>query len=144
MSSENRKRGRKPKADRQKRRIMFRLNEADRKRMTSMYEKSGRQSISAFLADCVLKKPVKTVVVNKSAIDFGVLLSSFFVQFRAIKNNYNQIFHALIRNFGEPKARSMMKIVENATLQFGLVKKEIEETTAEFILKRKWFWNLSV
>jgi len=127
MFREEIKRGRKPKPDRQTSRISFRLNNADNNRLLQMYEKSGKRSMSAFIADCVLKKPAKIVIVNKSTIDFVMLLSSFFVQFRAIKNNYNQVYHALIRNFGEQKAHSMMKTVERSTLQFGLLKQDFEE-----------------
>ena len=83
--------------------------------------------MSAFIAHCVLTKPVKIVVINKSVIDFVMQLSNFFAQFRAVKNNYNQVFHALIRNFGEQKARSMMKIIEKPTLQFGLLVRDFEE-----------------
>ncbi|KAA6333010.1 hypothetical protein EZS27_018531, partial [termite gut metagenome] len=54
-----------------------------------------------------------------------------FEQFRAIKTNYNQVFHALIRNFGEQKARFMMKIVEESTREFALGKLEIERLTAQ-------------
>ena len=132
MNSEKKKRGRKPKPDRQTHRICFRLNETDSKRLLLMYEKSGKRSLSAFLAFCVLTKPVKTIVINKSAIDFVILLSNFFVQFRAIKNNYNQVYHALNRNFGEEKARSMMKIVEQPTLQLWDLMREFEETATKF------------
>lgn len=127
--NEKKKRGRKPKANRQVHRCMFRLNNKDHERFLAMYECSGMRSYSAFITDCVLNKPLKIIEVNKSTIDFVMLLSSFFAQFRAVKNNYNQVFHALIRNFGEPEARQMMKIVEQPTLQFGLLKKEIEEIT---------------
>ena len=129
MDREKSKRGRKPKAkaDCQIHRIAFRLNDADREQLLQMYEKSGSKSMSAFLADCVLNKPVKKVIVNKSAIDFVMLLSGFFAQFRAIRNNYNQVYHAIIRNFGEQKAHSMMKIVEQSTLQFGVLKRDFEE-----------------
>ena len=125
------KRGRKPKPDRQTRRYSFRLNDADKTRLLQMYEKSGKRSISAFIAHCVLTNPIKTVVINKSAIDFVILLSDFFVQFRAIKNNYNQVFNALIRNFGEEKAYSMMKIVEKPTLKLWDLMREFEETVTK-------------
>ena len=131
MFREEIKRRRKPKPDRQTSRISFRLNNADSNRLLQMYEKSGKRSMSAFIADCVLKKPAKIVIVNKSTIDFVMLLSSFFVQFRAIKNNYNQVYHALIRNFGEQKAHLMMKIVEQSTLQFGLLKQDFEENVTK-------------
>jgi len=60
-----------------------------------------------------------------------MLLSNFFGQFRAIKNNYNQVFNALIRNFGEEKAHSMMKIVEKPTLQLWDLMRDFEETVTK-------------
>jgi hypothetical protein len=129
---EKKKSGCKPKADPRKFRYMFRLNGKDHKRLLAMVEKSGKRSMSAFIADCVLNRKPKIVEINKTAVDFVMLLSSFFAQFRAIKNNYNQVFHALIRNFGEQKALQMMKIVEESTLQFGLLKREIEEIILRF------------
>ena len=131
MNSEKKKRGRKPKQHRQTHRICFRLNETEKNRLLLMYEKSGKRSISAFLAQCVLTKPVKTIVINKSAIDFVMQLSNFFGQFRAVKNNYNQTFNALSRNFGEQKAHSMMKIIELPTLQLWDLMREFEETVTK-------------
>ena len=131
MNSEKKKRGRKPKPDRQTRRYSFRLNDADKNRLLQMYEKSGKRSLSAFLAHCVLTNPIKTIVINKSTIDFVMMLSNFFAQFRAIKNNYNQVFNALIRNFGEEKARLMVKIIEKPSLQLLDLMREFEETATK-------------
>ncbi|KAA6322945.1 hypothetical protein EZS27_027564 [termite gut metagenome] len=128
---EKRKRGRKPKSNPQINRYMIRLNEKDNEQFLSLYRQSGKRSISAFMTDCVLNNPVKVVTVNKSVWDYALLLSGFFEQFRAIKTNYNQVFHALIRNFGEQKARFMMKIVEESTREFALSKLEIERLTAQ-------------
>ncbi|GHV48621.1 hypothetical protein FACS1894181_04870 [Bacteroidia bacterium] len=130
--SEKKKRGRKPKADPQKFRYMFRLNDRDYKRLLSIYEHSGKRSMSAFLADCVLNKPLKVIEVNKTAIDFVMLLSSFFKQFRAVKNNFNQMYSALVHNFGKQKALEMIQIVAQSTREFGLLRNEIEKTTAKF------------
>jgi hypothetical protein len=126
---EKKKRGRKPKANPQKHRYMIRLNDADSKRLLSLYEQSGKRSISAFLADCVLNNPVKTILIDKSAIDFVILLSSFYAQFRAIKNNFNQAYDSLVKHFGEQKAIEMIQIVAQSTRKFGLLKQEIEEIT---------------
>ncbi|KAA6326988.1 hypothetical protein EZS27_023979 [termite gut metagenome] len=128
---EKRKRGRKPKLNPQINRYMIRLSEKDTELFLSLYRQSGKRSISAFMANCVLNRNLKVVVIDKSLIDFVMLLSSFFVQFRAIKTNYNQVFHALIRNFGEQKACSMMKILEESTREFALSKLEIERLTAQ-------------
>ncbi|KAA6328527.1 hypothetical protein EZS27_022590 [termite gut metagenome] len=128
---EKRKRGRKPKSNPQINRYMIRLNEKDNELFLSLYRQSGKRSISAFMTDCVLNNPVKVVTVNKSVWDYAMLLSGVFEQFRAIKTNYNQVFHALIRNFGEQKACLMMKIVEESTREFALSKLEIERLTAQ-------------
>jgi len=129
INVEKKKRGRKPKANPQVHRYMFRLNDADSKRLLSLYEQSGKRSISAFLADCVLNNPVKTILIDKSAIDFVMLLSGFFAQFRAIKNNFNQAYDSLVKHFGEQKALEMIQIVAQSTRKFGLLKQEIEEIT---------------
>lgn len=121
------KRGRKPKADKQLYRHMIRLNNKDNETFLSLFRQSGAKSKSRFIADCILYNPVKIVQVNKSAIDFAMQLSQFFAQFRAIKTNYNQVFQTLVRNLGEDKARSMMKIVEKSTLDFILMRNQIED-----------------
>jgi hypothetical protein len=125
--SEKKKRGRKPKTDAQKHRYMFRLNSKDSKRFVQMFERSGKPSYSAFIADCILNRPLKVVEINKSTIDFVMLLSSFFAQFRAVKNNFNQMYGALVRNFGEQKALEMIQIIAPSTRKFGLLKKDFEE-----------------
>jgi len=128
-NAEKKKRGRKPKANPKVNRLMIRLNDKDRKRFLQMYERSEKPSYSAFIADCVLNRPPKIIEINKSVIDFVILLSSFFAQFRAIKNNFNQVFQALVKNFGEQKAIEMIQIVAQSTREFGLLKREIEEIT---------------
>jgi hypothetical protein len=132
INVEKKKRGRKPKANPQENCLMIRLNDAEKKRFLQMFEKSGKRSYSVFIADCVLNKPLKVVVVNKSLIDFAVLLSSFHAQFRAMKNKFNQAYRALVKNFGEEKTFKMIQIVAQSTREFGLLKQDIEEVTNKF------------
>ena len=132
MNVEKKKRGRKPKANPQKHRLMVRLNDAEKKRFLQMLEKSGKRSYSAFIADCVLNKPLKIVEINKTAIDFTMLLSSFFIQFRAIKNNFNQVYPSLAKHFGKQKAAEMIRIVTDSTVRFRELKNEIEAITLRF------------
>lgn len=122
-----RTRGRKPKADKQMYRHMIRLNNKDNERFLSLFGKSGHKSKSRFIADCILNNPVKIVQVNKSAIDFAMQLSQFFAQFRGIKTNYNQVLQTLVRDLGEEKARSMMKIIEKPTSDFIIMRNQIED-----------------
>ncbi|GHT77545.1 hypothetical protein FACS189463_3760 [Bacteroidia bacterium] len=126
---EKKKRGRKPKAEPQIHRLWIRLNDKDRERFLAMYKRSGKPSYSAFIADCVLNKPLRIVEINKSTIDFVMLLSSFFKQFRAVKNNFNQAYYSLVKNFGEQKALEMIQIVAQSTREFGFLRNEIKKTT---------------
>jgi hypothetical protein len=126
-----RRRGRPKKGAILKYRYTIRLNNADSKRLLEMYKQSGAKSLSRFMADCVLNHKIKIIEINKSAIDFVMLLSQFFVQFRGIKNNYNQLFAVLVRNLDEDKARFMLKIIENPTLDFIQTMKEIEQITTK-------------
>ena len=122
------KRGRKLKADKQMYCHMIRLNNKDNEKFLSLFRQSEARSKSQFIADCILNNPVKIIQVNKSAMDFAMQLSQFFAQFRAIKTNYNQVFQ---RHLGEEKARSMMKIIEKQTLDFILMRNQIEELTTQ-------------
>jgi hypothetical protein len=132
INVEKKKRGRKPKANPQKFRYMFRLNSEDHERFLQMFKKSGKPSYAAFITDCVLNRPLKIIEVNKTAIDFTMLLSSFFTQFRSVKNNFNQAYRSLAANFGEEKALKMIGIIINSTREFGLLQKEIEKITIRF------------
>ncbi|WP_280646809.1 MULTISPECIES: MobA protein [unclassified Dysgonomonas] len=122
-----RKRGRPKKDDILKYRYMIRLTDKENERFLSMFQQSGQKSKSKFIADCVLNHRLKVIEVNKSAIDFVIQLTQFFAQFRVIKNNYNQLFVALIRNSGEDKARFMMKILDKSTLEFIQTMKDFEK-----------------
>ena len=122
MNSEKSKRGRKPSTNPKKHRLMIRLNNEEKKQFLKQFERSEMASYSAYIADCVLNKPLKIVEINKSAIDFVMLLSSFFAQFRAVKNNFNQMYNALVRNFGEQEALEMIGIVAKSTREFGLLR----------------------
>lgn len=76
------------------------------------------------------------IEINKSAIDFVMLLSQFFVQMRGIKNNYNQLYTTLVRQVGEKKAQQMLRIIEQPTLEFIQQWKELEKITLK--LRQEW------
>ncbi|KAA6325653.1 hypothetical protein EZS27_025154 [termite gut metagenome] len=130
-NAEKKKRGRKPKANPQTHRYQFRLNSQDHERLLSMFKCSGKRSVSVFIADCMLNKHPKVVYIDKVLIDYTMLLSSFHAQFRAIKNNFNQVYRTLALNLGEKKAFEMIQIVTSIR-EFGLLKQEIEETIIKF------------
>ena len=127
MDIEKKKRGRKLKANPQVHRYCFRMNSADSKRLLAMYKRSGMKSYSAFITDCVLNCKPKIVEIDKSAIDYVMLLSSFFAQFRAIANNYNQVNKVVYSNVKAEIARQMMANLVKATIEFKVMSQKIEE-----------------
>ena len=131
MNNEKSKRGRKPSTNPKKHRLMIRLNSEENKQFLKQFERSGMTSYSAYIAHCVLNKSIKIIEINKSAIDFVMLLSSFFAQFRAIKNNFNQIFKPLAMKFGTEKAQEMMQIIIPATIEFKSFQERFEEKVAK-------------
>lgn len=133
---EKRGRGRPKKEDVKKHSHMFRLNETDSRRLMRMYKQSKAKSMAQFLEDKILNHPMKIVEINKSAIDFVILLTQFFAQIRGIKTNYNQCFALLVRKVGEDKARFMMKILEDATRDLILSWQQLELITNE--MREKW------
>lgn len=126
-----RKRGRPKTDDILKYRFMIRFNNRENEKFFTLFKQSGIKSKSRFIADCVLNRKLKVIEINKSAIDFVMLLTQFFTQFRGVKNNYNQLFTALVKNLGEEKARKFIKILENPTLEFIRMMREFEELTTK-------------
>jgi len=135
----NRGRGCPKKEDVKKFRHMIRLNDKENRRFLAMYRQSGFKSKSRFIAEKVLNHQLKIIEINKSAIDFVMLLSQLFVQYRGVKNNYNRLFSALVNHLGEEKARKLLKIVENPTLDFIQTMKEIEQITTK--LRNELYMN---
>lgn len=129
--SKKRRRGRPRKEEVKKHGHMFRLNEADSEHLLHIYKASEAKSMSQFLADKILNHSLKVIEIDKSAIDFVMLLTQFYAQFRRVKNNYNQLFALLVRELGEPKARQMIKLLEQPTLDFIQSMKEIEQITTK-------------
>ncbi|MDR0511237.1 MAG: MobA protein [Rikenellaceae bacterium] len=129
---EKKKCGRKPNKNPQTNRLWIRLNDKDCERFLKLYERSGKRSYSAFIADSVLNKQYKIVIINKSLIDYAVLLSSFRSQYRAIGNNYNQVLRHLKAAFPEKTALLMLYRLEKATIEFVISTRKFEEHITKF------------
>lgn len=129
-------RGRPKKEDVKKYPHMFRLNETDSCKLLKIYEASKARSMSQFLTNKILNHKLKVIEINKSAIDFVMLLSQFFALMRGIKNNYNQLNTTLMRQVGEEKTQRMLKIIEQSTLEFIRQWKELDSITQK--LRAKW------
>lgn len=137
--SKNRKRlwkgGRKPKTDPAVYRYSISLNAADNARFLSLFEQSGMNVKAHFITACIFQKTVKTVKIDKAAMDYYMRLTTLYGQFRAVGVNYNQIVKLLYRNFSEKKAAAYLYRLEKQTAQLATLCQKIIQLTEEFEAK---------
>ena len=124
--------GRHPKPDRSKHRYVFYLNDTEQCKLNGMYLQSGMNSISRFLKSIILSKPIKVVKIDKATMDFYMRLTSFYSQFQAVGNNYNQTVKAIKSNFSEKRALILLRQLEKATFELVAISKKVIELTKEF------------
>jgi hypothetical protein len=116
------------------------LSKAEHERFLQLFERSGKKSYAAFIADCVLNYEPKIIEINKPAIDYAILLSKFSGEFRRIGANYNQVLKALKSNFEERTAMKLLYHLEKATIE--LVRSSILITEMITKLRAQIFKNL--
>lgn len=75
------------------------------------------------------------VKVDKAAYDFYTRLTSFYAQFRAIGNNYNQCVKAVHSIYGEKKTLAFLYKLTAETLKLEQLMKQVVTLTKEF---RQW------
>ena len=124
--------GRKPKADPYRHRYVFYLNDTDQCRLDAMYLQSGMTEMSGFLRSVIFNKPIKVVKIDKATMDYYMRLTSFYSQFQAIGNNYNQTVKAIKTNFSEKRALVLLRQLEKATFELVAINKKVMELTKEF------------
>ena len=137
MKMENRikkvnKGGRKPKPDPCRHRYVFYLNDTDNCKLDAMYLQSGKTEMSRFLRSIIFNKPMKVVKIDKAMMDYYMRLTTFYSQFQAVGNNYNQIVKAIKTNFSEKRALILLRQLEKATFEFVAINKKVIELTKEF------------
>ena len=137
MDKNNRinKGGRKPKTDPYRHRYVFYLNDADNCRLDAMYLQSGMTEMSGFLRSVIFNKPIKLVKIDKATMDYYMRLTSFYSQFQAVGNNYNQTVKAVKTNFSEKRALVLLRQLEKATFELVAINKKVIEITKEFEAK---------
>ena len=127
-----RKGGRKPKNDPATFRYSISLNAEENSRFLSLFECSGMKIMAHFITACIFQKTVKTVKIDKTAIDYHIRLTTFYGQFRAIGFNYNQIVKLLYRNFSEKKAAAYLFKLEKYSAEMAKLIREVIQLTQEF------------
>jgi len=75
---------------------------------------------------------MKIVKIDKATMDYYMRLTSFYSQFQAVGNNYNQTVKAIKTNFSEKRALILLRQLEKATFELVAINKKVMELTAEF------------
>jgi hypothetical protein len=136
MDQNNRKKqnkgGRIPKGNPSIYRHVFRLTSEENTRLLSLYEASGMNNKAKFIISVLFNREIKTVKIDKAAMDYYMRLTTLYGQFRAVGVNYNQIVKILYRNFSEKKAAAYLFKLEKETLEMVKLCKEIILLTQEF------------
>ena len=124
--------GRKPIKDRANNRYTIRLNSEENSRFTSLFLQSGVPEKTAFIKNMIFSNVMKTVKIDKAAMDYYIRLTNFYAQFQAVGNNYNQTVKAIKKNFSEKRALVLLGKLEKTTVQLIVLNKKIIELTQEF------------
>ncbi|HRN48937.1 conjugal transfer protein MobA [Agriterribacter sp.] len=129
---ELKKYGRHPKNDPAVFRYSISLNARENARFLSLFEASGMQVKAHFITACVFQKTIKTVKIDKAAMDFYMRLTTLYGQFRAVGVNYNQVVKILYRNFSEKKAAAYLFKLEKQTTEMAALCLEIIQLIQQF------------
>jgi len=132
--SENRRQnsGRKPKTNPAVHRYGIKLNDDENARFTTLFLQSGMNEKARFIKNMIFGTVMKTVKIDKAAMDYYTRLTNFYAQFQAIGNNYNQTVKAVKTNFSEKRALALLYKLEKTTTQLIVLSKKIIELTQEF------------
>lgn len=131
-NQKHKKGGRKPKKDPAVFRYSISLTAQENARFLTLFEQSGMKVMAHFITACIFQKTIKTVRIDKSAMDYYMRLTTFYGQFRAVGVNYNQIVKILYRNFSEKKAAAYLFKLEKQTVEIAKLCNEIILLTQEF------------
>ena len=75
---------------------------------------------------------MKVVKIDKAAMDYYMRLTTFYNQYQAVGNNYNQLVKAVKNNFGEKRGLAMLYRLEKVTIELITITKELFVLTDEF------------
>lgn len=127
--------GRTPKSDPSIHRHVFRLTDRENAKLLALFEASGMTNKAKFIISVLFGKEIKTVKIDKAALDYYMRLTTLYGQFRSVGVNYNQIVKLLNSNFSEKKAAAYLYKLEKQTAEMAVLCQKIIQLTAEFEAK---------
>lgn len=127
--------GRTPKSDPSIHRHVFRLTDRENAKLLALFDASGMTNKAKFIISVLFGKEIKTVKIDKAAMDYYMRLTTLYAQFRSVGVNYNQIVKLLNSNFSEKKAAAYLYKLEKQTAEMAILCQKIIHLTAEFEAK---------
>lgn len=124
--------GRRPQANRAIHRYGIKLTNDENARFNSLFLQSRLTEKAKFIKSMIFGNVMKTVKIDKAAMDYYIRLTNFYAQFQAIGNNYNQTVKAIKTNFSEKRALALLYKLEKTTIELIVLSKKIIELTREF------------
>lgn len=105
---------------------------SEQARLLAMQEKSGIESLSAFIKMQVFGKTFKVHYIDDNSRIFISNLSDFNNQYRRIVNNYDQLVQTLKENFNEKKALKCLYSLEQETIKLVRLNRQIVALAKDF------------
>lgn len=133
MKQENYRGGRHKKADPSTAfRCSVNFTASEQAKLLAMQEKSGVESLSAFIKMQVFGKTFRVHYIDDNSRIFISNLSDFNNQYRRIVNNYDLLVQTLKENFTEKKALKSLYSLEQETIKLVRLNREIVALAKDF------------
>lgn len=124
--------GRPPKIGATAFRCSVNFTAAEKASLLAMQERSGVESLSAFIKMQLFGKPFKVFVVDENTRVFIDRLSAFNAQYRTFGVEYDEVVRMLRQNFTEKKAMKALYNLEQTTIELVKLNREIVALAKEF------------
>lgn len=124
--------GRHPKLDPTVFRCSVNFNAVEQAQLQSMHEKSGVESLSAFVKMLIFGKPMKIFYVDENSRIFIDRLSDLNARYRTVGISYDRAIKALELHQTGTKASSMLRELVNATKELVGISHCIVELAEKF------------
>jgi hypothetical protein len=141
MKTEEKKTSRKTKVGRTQKsdpaifRYSISFNSVEHVAFLGRFDESGMKVKAHFITACIFNKTIRIVKLDKAVMDYYMRLTTFYSQFRAIGNNYNQAVKSIKFAFEEKKALYYLAKLEKATLELVVLNRQIMDMTDKLEVK---------
>lgn len=132
MSNNYRNAGRKPKLDPTVFRCTVNFNAQEHARLIAMHERSGVESMAAFIKMQFFGKPFKVFVIDENTRKFIDRLSALNSQYRTLGVSYDTLVKTLRDNFTEKKAMTALYRLEQYTKELARINRQIVDLANKF------------